>query len=113
MDQEEASLPLDGNAAAGLSRELFALDMTAAEVTCGRCGVVAMVGEMRSLRWGYGSNISLRSLRQRCHPIGPYAGRNLARYAGFSPSLRPIGAVRKARNWPEADRAEDADKVGF
>ena len=47
MDQEEASLPLDGNAAAGLLRELFALDMTAAEVTCGRCGVVAMVGEMR------------------------------------------------------------------
>jgi Family of unknown function (DUF6510) len=48
MDQqEEAGLPLDGNAAAGLLRELFALDVTAAEVTCGSCGVVAMVGETR------------------------------------------------------------------
>ena len=48
MDQqEEAGLPLDGNAAAGLLRELFALDVTAAEVTCGRFGVVAMVGETR------------------------------------------------------------------
>ena len=34
MDQqEEVGLPLDGNAAAGILRELFALDVTAAEVT--------------------------------------------------------------------------------
>jgi Family of unknown function (DUF6510) len=46
-DQEETGLPLDGNAAAGLLRELFALDVTAAEVTCGSCGVVALVGETR------------------------------------------------------------------
>ena len=45
--QEETGLPLDGNAAAGLLCELFALDMTAAEVTCGCCGVVAEVGETR------------------------------------------------------------------
>jgi hypothetical protein len=33
MDQhEEVGLPLDGNAAAGILRELFALDVTAAEV---------------------------------------------------------------------------------
>ena len=44
---EEAGLPLDGNAAAGLLSELFALDVTVAEVTCGSCGVVAMVGETR------------------------------------------------------------------
>jgi Family of unknown function (DUF6510) len=48
MDQrEEVGLPLDGNAAAGLLRELFALDVTAAEVTCGSCGTVGMVGETR------------------------------------------------------------------
>jgi hypothetical protein len=45
--QEEAGLPLDGNAAAGLLRELFALDVTAAEVTCVCCGAVAEVGETR------------------------------------------------------------------
>ena len=48
MDQhEEIGLPLDGNAAAGILRELFALDVTAAEVTCGNCGIVAMVGETK------------------------------------------------------------------
>jgi hypothetical protein len=35
--QEETGVPLDGNAAAGLLRERFALDVTAAEVTCGSC----------------------------------------------------------------------------
>jgi len=48
MDQQdEAGLPLDGNAAAGLLRELFVMDVTTAEVTCGSCGVVAMVAETR------------------------------------------------------------------
>ena len=48
MDPErEAIIPLDGNAAAGLLRELFAFDMTAASVTCGGCGVIAGVGEVR------------------------------------------------------------------
>jgi Family of unknown function (DUF6510) len=46
-NQEEANLPLNGNAAAGLLRELFALDVTAAEVTCGSCGIVSVVGETR------------------------------------------------------------------
>jgi hypothetical protein len=45
--QEETGLPLDGNAAAGLLGELFALDVTVAEITCGGCGVVAEVGETR------------------------------------------------------------------
>jgi hypothetical protein len=45
--QEETGLPLDGNAAAGLLGELFALDVTVAEITCGGCGVVAKVGETR------------------------------------------------------------------
>jgi Family of unknown function (DUF6510) len=40
----QADLPLDGNAAAGLLRELFAPDMTVAELTCGGCGAVAALG---------------------------------------------------------------------
>lgn len=39
--------PLDGNAAAGLLREVFAMEVTAADVTCGGCGAVAQVGEVR------------------------------------------------------------------
>ncbi len=39
---------LDGNAAGGLLRELFALDMTAAELVCGGCGAVAEIGAVRA-----------------------------------------------------------------
>ena len=46
-NQEETGLPVDGNAAAGLLGELFAVDVTVAEITCGSCGVVAEVGETR------------------------------------------------------------------
>jgi Family of unknown function (DUF6510) len=48
MDQSsEHALPLDGNAAGGLLRELFALDLTAANITCGGCDTVAGIGEVR------------------------------------------------------------------
>jgi hypothetical protein len=43
----EASLPLDGNAAAGLLREFFAFEVTTAQVTCGGCGAVVTVAEAR------------------------------------------------------------------
>jgi Family of unknown function (DUF6510) len=45
--QQHDSLPLDGNAAGGLLRELFALDLTAAEITCAGCGAVAPIGAIR------------------------------------------------------------------
>ncbi|HZA20996.1 MAG TPA: DUF6510 family protein, partial [Dehalococcoidia bacterium] len=34
---DSASMKLDGNALAGLLREIFSLDMTMARVTCGGC----------------------------------------------------------------------------
>ena len=45
--QEETGLPLNGNAGAGLLGELFDLDVTVVEITCGSCGVGAEVGETR------------------------------------------------------------------
>lgn len=47
MTQDEPRLPLDGNAAAGLLREIFAFDVTAAQVRCGSCGATDDVGETR------------------------------------------------------------------
>ena len=41
------AVPLDGNAEGGLLSELFALDVTAAEITCDGCGAVAAIGEIR------------------------------------------------------------------
>jgi hypothetical protein len=48
MEQaKEGAVPLDGNAAAGLLRELFVLDLTVASLTCEGCGAVATVAEVR------------------------------------------------------------------
>jgi Zn finger protein HypA/HybF involved in hydrogenase expression len=41
---EEQDLKLDGNAAAGLFRELFAFEVTTARGRCDKCGAVAEVG---------------------------------------------------------------------
>jgi hypothetical protein len=41
---DETQLMLDGNAAAGLMRELFVHDMTAARGACASCGNVAAMG---------------------------------------------------------------------
>ena len=39
---------LDGNAAGGLLNDLFALDVTAAEIICDGCGAVAEIGAVRA-----------------------------------------------------------------
>jgi hypothetical protein len=43
---EEADLRLDGNAAGGLLREVFALEVTAARATCAFCGAVGEVATL-------------------------------------------------------------------
>ena len=42
MERNE-NVPLDGNAAGGMLSELFALDVTAAQIVCDGCGTVAAV----------------------------------------------------------------------
>jgi Family of unknown function (DUF6510) len=93
MDQqEEVGLPLDGNAAAGVLRELFAFDMTAAEVTCGSCGTVTMVGETKL----YGGVMGAIFRCPHCcshHAISPYAFWDLVRHAGLSVFICQMGAI--------------------
>lgn len=43
---EQADLKLDGNAIGGLLREIFTMEMTAAESTCAGCGAVNAVGRV-------------------------------------------------------------------
>jgi hypothetical protein len=50
-------LMLDGNAVAGLLRELFAVEMTTATGTCGRCGAAGPVGAAHLYR---GAGLVLR-----------------------------------------------------
>jgi Family of unknown function (DUF6510) len=51
----QGAMPLDGNAAGGLLGELFALDVTAAEITCAGCGAVAAVGATRAFGGSMGA----------------------------------------------------------
>ena len=56
MQTEE--MRLDGNAAAGMLRELFVRDMTAAMATCRGCGSVGPIGGL--LEYGHEMGIVLR-----------------------------------------------------
>jgi Family of unknown function (DUF6510) len=47
MDRQ-GDVPLDGNAAGGRLRELFALDVTAAEFICDGCGAADAIGAARA-----------------------------------------------------------------
>jgi hypothetical protein len=49
---------LDGNAAAGLLRELFTMDVTAADATCTGCGSVGAIGTL--LEYGHEMGVVLR-----------------------------------------------------
>jgi hypothetical protein len=49
------TVPLDGNAAAGLLAELFAIDVTIARVTCRGCGSVSPMAEARVYGGGMGA----------------------------------------------------------
>jgi Zn finger protein HypA/HybF involved in hydrogenase expression len=43
---EEQDLKLDGNAVAGLFRELFSFELTTARARCDNCGAIAEVGSV-------------------------------------------------------------------
>lgn len=47
MTDNGADLVLDANAAAGLLREIFVLDATAAQIQCAACDSTAAVGSLR------------------------------------------------------------------
>ena len=52
---------LDGNAAAGVLREIFGIEMTAVAATCVTCGAVAPIGESALYTGGPGTVIRCRS----------------------------------------------------
>jgi Family of unknown function (DUF6510) len=41
---DETQLRLDGNAAAGMLREVFAYDLSAARGACASCGAIGQIG---------------------------------------------------------------------
>ena len=47
MTKNASDLVLDGNAAAGLLQEIFALEVTSAQIQCESCGSIGVVGSLR------------------------------------------------------------------
>jgi len=47
MTENGSELVLDGNAAAGRLQEIFALEITSAQIQCESCGSVGAVGSLR------------------------------------------------------------------
>jgi len=47
MTENVSDLVLDGNAAAGLLQEIFALEVTSAQIQCESCGSIGVVGSLR------------------------------------------------------------------
>ena len=57
---DETSLRLDGNACAGLLREVFVHDMTAARAACAACGAVGQIGRQHLYDYPHGPGAVLR-----------------------------------------------------
>jgi hypothetical protein len=47
MIEKGSGFVLDGNAAAGLLREIFVLDITTAQIECAACGSIGAIGSLR------------------------------------------------------------------
>jgi len=46
MTMLQSEMKVDGNAIGGLLREIFTMEMTTAETTCGHCGAVNPIGRV-------------------------------------------------------------------
>ena len=57
---DSAHLKLDGNAMAGLMRELFVGDITAARGACAACGSIADIGEQHAFMYPLSPGAVLR-----------------------------------------------------
>ena len=81
---------LDGNAAAGLLREVFAVEMTAATAVCGGCGREAAVAELALYGGALGAVL-------RCPGCDLAMIRLAATPAGHRLDMRGVALLRIAR----------------
>ena len=64
---DETQLRLDGNAAAGIFRELFVHEMTVARGACASCGSIAQMGAQELYMFPLSPGAVLRC--NRCHGV--------------------------------------------
>ncbi len=88
MTENGSDLMLDGNAAAGLLQEIFALEITTAEIQCGACGSTGAVGSLRCYAAPMGAVLRCTNcdgilLRAVHTPHGRWLEMTAARYVRF------------------------------
>jgi len=81
------SLPLDGNAAAGVLSEIFAVEMTSATIICEGCGASAQLGATRV----YGGTMGAVF---RCRQCDGVVARLAHTPAGFTLDMRGARSLR-------------------
>jgi hypothetical protein len=86
MSREEVCSTLDGNAAGGLLREVFAFDATAARTTCSGCARTVPMGELRLYAIELGAIL-------RCPSCGEAVVRIARTHRGLWLDLRGAAAV--------------------
>ena len=64
---DETQLRLDGNAAAGMLREIFAYDLSAARGACASCGAIGQIGSQHLYMYPLSPGATLRC--QFCQSI--------------------------------------------
>jgi len=79
MQSEE--MRLDGNAAAGVLRDLFTVDATAAEAACGGCGKIGPIGAL--FEYGHEMGVVLRCTSCET-PVLRIVRTDVAMYVDFS-----------------------------
>jgi Family of unknown function (DUF6510) len=96
-DMSEEALRLDGNAAAGVLGEIFALEMTLAQCTCAHCGHVAPLGSLVL----YGGQVGMVLRCPTCEQVQMRVVRSPERGGQYWIDLRGISILR-VRSTPSA-----------
>jgi hypothetical protein len=94
LQQPSDARPLDGNAAAGLLSEVFAVDITAAVIICDGCGALAQVGAARL----YGGTMGAIF---RCSECDRVVARLVRTPTGFTLDMRGARGLSYARRTDE------------
>ena len=85
MTENDLDFVLDGNAAAGALREVFAADVTTAYIQCDACGSVGAVGSLHYYAAPMGVCAEVQQLCGHPSEGGPHAAWPLAGNEGRAP----------------------------
>ena len=97
---DESQLRLDGNAAAGMLRDVFTEDVTAARAACAACGAVAEMGAQHLYMYSGAPGAVVRC--RACQSVLLVLVRREGRYRLGLPGLRWLEVLDPAQVPPQS-----------